>query len=82
MKRHLKVFQGSKFKIQMFFMVRFLLTWNPSEVFFFIETTLRLIVHRLFFFVNDNAGWNLDLGIVTKWGMIRILSELLIFIDL
>mgnify|MGYP002803557489 FL=1 len=40
---------------------------NPAEfwyvdfaftVFFFIETTLRLIVHRLFFFVNDNAGWN------------------------
>lgn len=41
---------------------------NPTEfwyvdtgfiVFFFVETALRLTVHRLFFFLNDNAGWNI-----------------------
>lgn len=41
---------------------------NPQEyqmvdlafiVFFFLELVLRLAVHRLYFFINYNAGWNL-----------------------
>ena len=33
--------------------------WREAKVFFFVERALRLTVHRLFFFLNDNAGWKL-----------------------
>ena len=42
-----------------------------SQVFFFVETALRLMVHRLFFFVNDNAGWKLGFW-RCQWRLARV----------
>ena len=35
------------------------LLFQSIQVFFFLELVLRLAVHRLYFFINYNAGWQL-----------------------